>query len=487
LAKDRNRFVCQACGAVAPKWQGKCDACGEWNTLQEELAPAARGPGPAAKAIGGRQIEFVGLEGSSPPPPRIPTGLPELDRVLGGGLVPASAVLVGGDPGIGKSTILLQAAARIAQSGRRALYISGEEAVAQVRLRALRLGLEKAPLELAAASALRDIVASLEQETDAALVVIDSIQTMWLDALDSAPGTVAQVRTCAAELIRLAKSRGFALVLVGHVTKEGTLAGPRVLEHMVDATLYFEGDRGHQFRILRATKNRFGATDEIGVFEMTERGLVEVPNPSALFLAERRGNVSGSAVFAGIEGTRPVLVEIQALLAPSTGGSPRRQVVGWDSGRLSMLMAVLEARCGLTLGQNDVYLNIAGGLRINEPAADLAVAAALVSAATDRPTDPETVYFGEVGLSGEIRQVAQAEARLREAQKLGFAAAVLPRRLARGGRAPVALDGLRLTEIGHMADLVAPFAAKAAKPPAKPEGGADRPGRRAAAPAGAKV
>lgn len=463
LAKDRARYVCQACGAVFPKWQGRCDACGEWNTLHEEAAPAARGPGPAAKAGGGRRLDFVGLQGETAPPPRIPTGIAELDRVLGGGLVPASAVLVGGDPGIGKSTILLQAAARIAAAGRRALYISGEEAVAQVRLRALRLGLEAAPLELAAATALRDIAASLEEERDAALVVIDSIQTLWLDALDSAPGTVAQVRACAAELIRLAKTRGFALVLVGHVTKEGTLAGPRVLEHMVDATLYFEGDRGHQFRILRAVKNRFGATDEIGVFEMTERGLVEVPNPSALFLAERRGNISGSAVFAGIEGTRPVLVEVQALLAPSAGGSPRRQVVGWDTGRLAMLMAVLEARCGLTLGMNDVYLNIAGGLRIAEPAADLAVAAALVSAATDRPTDPQTVYFGEVGLSGEIRQVAQAESRLREAQKLGFAGAVLPRRVARGGRAPAALDGMRLEEIGHIADLVAPFAARASK------------------------
>ena len=467
MAKDRTRTVCQACGATAPKWQGRCDACGEWNTLVEEAAPPARGPGPAAKAGGGRRVEFVALEGRAAPPPRIPTGLAELDRVLGGGLVPASAVLVGGDPGIGKSTILLQAAARISAAGRRVLYISGEEAVEQVRLRALRLGLEKAPMGLAAATALRDIAASLEQEEEVSLVVIDSIQTLWLDALDSAPGTVAQVRACSAELIRLAKTRGFAVVLIGHVTKEGTLAGPRVLEHMVDATLYFEGDRGHQFRILRAVKNRFGATDEIGVFEMTERGLVEVPNPSALFLAERRGNVSGSAVFAGMEGTRPVLVEVQALLAPSTGGSPRRQVVGWDSGRLSMLLAVLESRCGMTLGMNDVYLNIAGGLRIAEPAADLAVAAALVSAATDRPTDPGHVYFGEVGLSGEVRQVAHAEARLREAQKLGFTGAVLPRRVARGGRAPAALDGLKPAEIGHLADLVAPFAEKTVKRPAK--------------------
>jgi len=400
------------------------------------------------------------------PPPRRTSGIAELDRVLGGGFVPGSAVLVGGDPGIGKSTLLLQAAARMSEGGR-VLYISGEEAVEQVRLRARRLGLDRARLALAAASNLRDILATLEREPDAALVVIDSIQTVWLDALDSAPGTVAQVRSCAAELIRAAKASGFALVLVGHVTKEGTLAGPRVLEHMVDATLTFEGERAHQFRILRASKNRFGATDEIGVFEMTEQGLVEVANPSALFLAERRGHISGSAVFAGLEGTRPVLVEVQALLAPSAGGSPRRQVVGWDGGRLAMLLAVLEARCGLTLAQADVYLNIAGGLRVGEPAADLAVAAALVSALTDKPTDPDAVYFGEVGLSGEVRQVSQAEARLREAQKLGFQAAVLPRRVARGAKAPAPIAGLRLEEVGHLADLVAPFAAAPASPKRK--------------------
>ena len=458
----KSSFVCQACGAMAPKWQGRCDACGAWNTLIEE-AVAPRGPGPAGKGGVGRRLEFVGLKGTSEPPARILTGIAELDRVLGGGLVAASAVLVGGDPGIGKSTILLQAAARIAAAGHRALYISGEEAVEQVRLRAARLGLSESPMALASATALRDIIASLEREPDAALVVIDSIQTVWLDSLDSAPGTVAQVRACAAELVRLAKARGFAVILVGHVTKEGTLAGPRVLEHMVDATLYFEGDRGHQFRILRATKNRFGATDEIGVFEMTDAGLVEVANPSALFLAERRGNVSGSAVFAGIEGTRPVLVEVQALLSPSSGGSPRRQVVGWDSGRLSMLLAVLESRCGMSLGQNDVYLNVAGGLRIQEPAADLAVAAALASAATDRPTDPDRVYFGEIGLSGEIRQVSQPDQRLREAQKLGFAQATLPKRTARPGRTNAAPEGLVLEEIGHLADLVARFAEASVK------------------------
>ncbi|AWV23973.1 DNA repair protein RadA [Roseomonas mucosa] len=459
MAKPVTRYVCQSCGTPHPKWQGKCEGCGEWNTLVEETVEA-RSPGPAGRTAGGRRVEFVGLKGRSAPPARTAVGIAELDRVLGGGFVPGSVVLVGGDPGIGKSTLLLQAAARVAR-GKRTLYISGEEAVEQVRLRALRLGVAEAPMGLAAAGNLRDIVASLEDEHDIGLVVIDSIQTVWLDSLDSAPGTVSQVRACAAELSRLAKTRGFALVLVGHVTKEGTLAGPRVLEHMVDATLYFEGDRGHQFRILRAVKNRFGATDEIGVFEMTEAGLMEVPNPSALFLAERRGNVSGSAVFAGLEGTRPVLVEVQALLSPSNGGSPRRQVVGWDSGRLSMLLAVLESRCGLSVGQNDVYLNIAGGLRITEPAADLAVAAALASAATDQPSSPGMVYFGEVGLSGEIRQVAQMETRLREAHKLGFDAATLPRRVARGGRALSAPEGLRLVENGHLVDLVAEFAAGA--------------------------
>jgi DNA repair protein RadA/Sms len=351
---------------------------------------------------------------------------------------------------------MLQAAAALSRAGRRVLYISGEEAIEQIRLRALRLGLESAPLELAATINVRDIAGALEAERDLAMVVIDSIQTMWLDSAETAPGTVTQVRSSGFELIRLAKQRGFALILVGHVTKEGTLAGPRVLEHMVDAVLHFEGDRGHQFRILRGAKNRFGPTDEIGVFEMTDRGLAEVANPSALFLAERRGNIAGSAVFAGLEGTRPVLLEVQALLAANAGGSPRRSVVGWDGGRLSMLLAVLETRCGLRLSGSDVFLNVAGGLRIGEPAADLAVAAALISAATAQPADAGTVYFGEVGLSGEVRQVAQADARLKEAQKLGFERAVLPRRVARGGRT-AAPDGIRVQEIGHLADLLEQF------------------------------
>ena len=402
------------------------------------------------------------MAGGADPPPRSPTGIAELDRVLGGGLVQASAILVGGDPGIGKSTLMLQAAASLARQGRRVFYVSGEESVEQVRLRARRLGVHDAPLELAAAINLGDIAAGLEGAGEAALVVIDSIQTMWLDTIDSAPGTVAQVRAASFELIQRAKGGRFALVLVGHVTKDGAIAGPRVLEHMVDAVLYFEGDRGHQFRILRAVKNRFGATDEIGVFEMTDRGLAEVANPSALFLAERRGNIAGSAVFAGLEGTRPVLVEVQALLSPNPGGSPRRSVIGWDGGRLAMLLAVLEARAGVRLNATDVYLNIAGGLRVSEPAADLAVSAALVSAAFDRPTSAGMVYFGEVGLSGEIRQVAQAESRLKEAAKLGFLEATLPRRLARGNRLLGAPEGLELAEIGHISDLVARFAPNSA-------------------------
>jgi len=460
MAKDRSRFVCQACGAATPRWAGRCDACGEWNTIVEEAAPPPaslpRRPGSASA------VELVGLKGTTAEAPRSIIGIGELDRVLGGGLVVGSAVLLGGDPGIGKSTLLLQAAASLARSGTRTLYLSGEEAVAQIRLRAARLDLAEAPVGLAAVSALRDIAALLDREGPGTLAVIDSIQTLWSDALDSAPGSVAQVRAGGHELVRLAKSKGFALILVGHVTKEGALAGPRVLEHMVDTVLYFEGERGHPFRILRAVKNRFGATDEIGVFEMTETGLAEVANPSALFLAERRGNVAGSAVFAGVEGTRPLLVEVQALLSKTEGGTPRRSVVGWDGSRLSMLLAVLESRCGLTLGPVDVYLNVAGGLRVAEPACDLAVAAALTSAATNTPAPADTVFFGEIGLSGEVRMVGQVEARLKEAAKLGFARACLPRRGSRG-RPVAAPAGMELVEIGHLADLVARFEAPGRK------------------------
>jgi DNA repair protein RadA/Sms len=454
MARASSRFVCQECGAVHAKWIGKCESCGAWNSIVEETVDAA------PKGLGrskGKRIEFVGLTGASAPAQRRSSGIAELDRVCGGGLVAGSALLVGGDPGIGKSTLLLQATAALAAGGAACVYISGEEAIDQVRMRATRLGLGAAPVQLAAATNVRDIIASIDDGSGPDIVVIDSIQTMFLDALDSAPGTVSQVRAAAHELIRLAKRRGFALLLVGHVTKEGVIAGPRVLEHMVDTVLYFEGERGHQFRILRAVKNRFGPTDEIGVFEMTDRGLAEVPNPSALFLAERRDDVSGATVFAGMEGTRPVLVEIQALVAPSPFGTPRRAVVGWDGNRLAMITAVLDARCGLSIGANDIYLNVAGGLRISEPAADLAVAASLISALNQCPVPGETVVFGEIGLAGEVRAVSQTDARLKEAGKLGFARAIVPPR--RGTVRGRGDSGIATSEIGHLRELVELFEA----------------------------
>ena len=458
MAKTQSRYACQECGAVYPKWAGRCEACGAWNSLVEELPRA--GPPKSLGGGGGKSghaLDFVGLAGESNRSARHLTGIAELDRVCGGGLVPGSAILVGGDPGIGKSTLLLQAATAVAAGGGAAAYITGEEAIDQIRLRARRLGVADAPVRLAVATSVRDIAASLDIANPPLLAVIDSIQTMYLDTLDSAPGTVSQVRGAAQELIGLAKRRGFVLVLVGHVTKEGMIAGPRVLEHMVDTVLYFEGERGHQFRILRAVKNRFGATDEIGVFEMSDRGLVEVPNPSAMFLAERADSedgsaVSGAAVFAGIEGTRPVLVEIQALVAPSLLGTPRRAVVGWDATRLAMIVAVLDARCGLSVGANDIYLNVAGGLRIGEPAADLAVAAALISAMVETPVPADTVVFGEIGLSGRVRPVSHTDARLKEAAKLGFGEAWVPARGQRDKRRSG--DGIATVPIGHLSELV---------------------------------
>ncbi|MFW5661814.1 MAG: DNA repair protein RadA, partial [Oceanicaulis sp.] len=359
-------YVCQSCGSVHAKWAGRCDACGSWNTLQEESDQRAP-MGAAAKAVSKSRrskLELVDLGSETDDPARFETGLAELDRVAGGGLVPGSAVLVGGDPGIGKSTLLLQAVARLAMGGAKAVYVSGEEAADQVRRRARRLGLAEAPVALAAETSLEVILDGLKKETPD-IAVIDSVQTLWSDQLAAAPGTVAQVRACAQELVRFAKKRNTAVILVGHVTKDGQIAGPRVVEHMVDAVLYFEGERSHQFRILRAVKNRFGPTDEIGVFEMADAGLQEVANPSALFLDGRGQAASGAAVFAGMEGTRPVLTEIQALVAPAAFGTPRRAVVGWDSGRLDMVLAVLEARCGLGFGGRDVYLNVAGGLKIS--------------------------------------------------------------------------------------------------------------------------
>ncbi|MBR6412197.1 MAG: DNA repair protein RadA [Alphaproteobacteria bacterium] len=456
MTKRTTQYVCQNCGATFAKWTGKCESCGKWNTLVEEDLPE-KTHSQITAGKGGKKFDFVDLRGAPEIIFRLKSQIGELDRVCGGGLVPGSVILVGGDPGIGKSTLLLQAVAHLSETVNKAgsptkcVYISGEESVDQVRLRALRLGFSSANVALASATNVRDIVATLESGPAPDVVIIDSIQTMYSDTLDSAPGTVGQVRASGNELIRLAKRLNFTLFLVGHVTKEGTLAGPRVLEHMVDTVLYFEGDRGHHFRILRSVKNRFGATDEIGVFEMTESGLQEVKNPSALFLADRRGNIAGSCVFAGVEGSRPLLVEIQALVAPMSGQSPRRAVVGWDAGRLAMILAVLEARCGIIFGAKDIYLNIAGGLKLTEPACDMAVAMALVSALTQKPVPADMVVFGEVGLSGEVRAVPQSDLRLKEAEKLGFKKALIPPQ--RSAKKECKESAIHKTEVGHLRTL----------------------------------
>ncbi len=453
----KTQFVCQACGATAPRWAGKCGNCGEWNSLVEE-ATAAGLATPGSGLSGGnkgRAVKLESLKGETRDVPRLLAGIDELDRVTGGGLVPGSALLIGGEPGIGKSTLLLQVAAAVASSGGRTVYFSGEEAVAQVRLRAERLGLAETPVELAAETNLANILATLSEGRPADVVIIDSIQTLWADALEAAPGTVSQVRAATQSLIRYAKHAGSALILVGHVTKEGAIAGPKVIEHMVDAVLYFEGERGHAFRILRTVKNRFGPTNEIGVFEMATEGLREVANPSELFLGDRDGTAPGAAVFAGMEGTRPLLVEIQALVAPSPLGTPRRAVLGWDSNRLNMLLAVLDARCGVSLAQCDVYLNVAGGLRINEPAADLAAAAALLSSFSGVPLDNDRVFFGEISLSGAVRAAGHTPARLKEAEKLGFARAIVP---AQGeyDKSTGNLDVTRLSHLKELVDLIGP-------------------------------
>lgn len=457
MARRSSQYICQACGAVSPKWAGRCEACGTWNSLVEE---SGGGPlaAPGLKPGKGRVVELQPLAGTAEDAPRTPSGMGELDRVTGGGFVRGSAILIGGDPGIGKSTLLIQAAAAVASTGGKVVYVSGEEAIGQIRLRAERLALGDAAVSLAAETRIEDILATVSSGPPPDVLIIDSIQTMWTDAVDSTPGTVTQIRATAQSLIRFAKKSGTTVILVGHVTKDGQIAGPRVVEHMVDAVLYFEGDGAHRFRILRSVKNRFGATDEIGVFEMSGRGLIEVPNPSALFLGDRDAASPGTAVFAGMEGTRPLLVEMQALVAPSPLGTPRRAVVGWDSNRLSMVLAVLDAHCGLKLSGHDIYLNVAGGMRIIEPAADLAAAAALVSSLAQNPLPSDAVFFGEVSLSGAVRAVAHASARLREAQKLGFARAVAPAgNTAEAGDAPP----IPIEPVDSLAGLVARIASDA--------------------------
>ncbi len=450
MAKSNSTFICQSCGAASSKWAGRCDNCGEWNSIIEEkgVAPVSGAKGTALPK--GKASRLVGLRGENPAPARIQTGITELDRVAGGGFVPGSGVLIGGDPGIGKSTLLLQGLASLARRGERVIYISGEEAIAQVRLRAQRLGLDDAAVLLATETNVSDILATLDEGAPPLVAVIDSIQTLWSPVIESAPGTVSQLKAGSEALVRYAKQKGTAMLLVGHVTKDGQIAGPKVIEHMVDTVLYFEGDRGHQYRILRAVKNRFGPTDEIGVFEMSDGGLKEVTNPSKLFMGSSDRPTPGTAVFAGMEGTRPLLIEVQALVSPSPLGTPRRTTVGWDSNRLSMILAVLEARAGVVIGPNDVYLNVAGGLKVREPAADLAVAAALLSSLTGTVIPHGTAVFGEVALSGAIRPVGQTEARLKEAQKLGLKEAVIA-----GTAEPAGFKGLRVKQIETIADLVA--------------------------------
>ena len=455
MARSSKSYVCQSCGFTAPKWAGQCDGCGAWNTLSEEVVE--KRPGPARNLSGQKlALESLNVDADKPPAPRHISGISEFDRVTGGGLVAGSALLIGGDPGIGKSTLLLQLVGALAARGSRTAYMTGEESADQVRMRARRLGLADSSVGLAAVTNAADIAQTIRDNRDLDVVIIDSIQTMYLPTLDSAPGTVSQVRAAAQELIMAAKSSQAAVIFVGHVTKDGSIAGPRVLEHMVDCVLTFEGDRSHHFRILRGIKNRFGPSDEIGVFEMGETGLAEVPNPSELFLADRRENVAGAAVLAAIEGSRPVLVEIEALVAPSSLASPRRNVVGWDSSRLAMLTAVLEARCGVPLSGRDIFLNVAGGLKIQEPAADLAVAAALLSSVSGQPVPERAVFFGEVALSAEIRQVAQADVRLKEAAKLGFDEAFIPRmRKNKKKEAPSSkISGLKTAECDNLSDLI---------------------------------
>jgi DNA repair protein RadA/Sms len=424
MAKQTSTFACQSCGAAYSKWSGRCDNCGEWNTIVEEAA-AAPVSGTRSAVPKGRIARLVGLKGDTPAPPRLLTGIGELDRVAGGGFVAGSGVLIGGDPGIGKSTLLLQALAKLAQSGERVVYVSGEEAIDQVRLRAERLGLADTDVLLLAETNVSDIIATLSEGDVPAVTVIDSIQTLWSPVIESAPGTVSQLRAASETLVRFAKQKGSCVLLVGHVTKDGQIAGPKTIEHMVDTVLYFEGDRGHQFRILRAVKNRFGPTDEIGVFEMSDGGLAEVANPSRLFMGTRETGMPGSAVFAGLEGTRPLLLEVQALVSPTSLGTPRRAVVGWDANRLAMILAVLDARAGVTIGAHDVYLNVAGGVKVREPGADLAVAAALISSLTGAVLPLDAVFFGEIALSGAVRPIGQPGLRLKEAAKLGLEQAIV--------------------------------------------------------------
>lgn len=463
MTKKKTAYTCQNCGAVHFKWMGKCPDCNEWNTLVEEYAEG--GASSTYSKIANdvtsqktkKKIELVSLDGKTSDFPRINTNIGELDRVLGGGLVQGSVALIGGNPGIGKSTLLIQTANLLAKQDCEVFYVSGEESIDQVRLRAKRLNVSNPDIKLAAATNVGEIINSIKSNSKKHKVaIIDSIQTMFLEELSSAPGSVSQVRACASELANHAKRNNISLLIVSHVTKDGQIAGPKVLEHVVDTVLYFEGEKDLQFRILRAVKNRFGAAGEIGVFEMNELGLCEVKNPSEIFLGSYDRSASGTAVFAGIEGTRPILVEVQALISPSYMPSPRRAVVGWDNNRLAMVIAVLNSRFGLSLYDKEVYLNIVGGIEIEETAADLAVACALISSARNFAIPSSTIALGEIGLTGEIRMISNLEDRLKEACKLGFKNCIIPKANTKSKNFAAikkSLGDMKITPVAHIKDL----------------------------------
>lgn len=449
MSKIKTFYQCQACGYSSPKWLGKCPDCGEWNTLVEEKAISGTRqtihtkqsrPQPLSSISGGRER-------------RMPTGIKELDRVLGGGVVEGSVILVGGDPGIGKSTLLIQASSNLSERTGKVLYVSGEESPEQIKLRAERLSINSDNIILLSETNLEDIIDTASEISPASLV-IDSIQTTYTEELSSAPGSVGQVRECAAKLMSFAKRSKIPLFLIGHVTKEGTIAGPRVLEHIVDTVLYFEGDKGHAYRILRTVKNRFGSTNEIGIFEMTDSGLLTIENPSELFLSERPGDVSGSTVVASIEGTRPLLIELQALVSPTTFGMPRRTCIGVDFNRVNLLVAVLEKIAGLHLGGMDIFVNVVGGIKIIEPAVDLGIIAAIASSLREIPIEQKTLVFGEIGLSGEVRAVNQAEARIKEASKIGFKRAILPKTNAERIKDCLGLDVIGIKDVHDFLETV---------------------------------
>ncbi len=451
MAKARTFFSCQSCGHSSHKWLGRCPECGGWNSFVEEREQAARPRAGLAIGAASAPQPIAALDVSEEQ--RVSTGMPELDRVLGGGLVRGSAVLIGGDPGIGKSTLLLQAMGRLAAGGHRVLYVSGEESMRQIRLRGERLGAVSDSLFVYSETSVERILETVK-ETSPSVLVIDSVQTVYSEAFESSPGSVGQVREVSARLISYAKTADVPVFLVGHVTKDGAIAGPKVLEHMVDTVLYFEGERGHPFRILRAVKNRFGSVMEIGVFEMKEAGLAEVANPSEIFLAERPEGASGSAVVSSLEGTRTILVEVQSLVCPTLFGVPRRTVVGVDYNKVMLIAAVLEKKAGISLANHDIFIKVAGGMRLEEPAIDLGILASITSNFLDKPIEPRTVIFGEVGLAGEVRAINQVEQRVKEAAKLGFTRSILPKDNLKGLKKTA---GMGLTAVSTVKEAIEKF------------------------------